>query len=197
MISALSRRVWWERRWWWLPAVALLVVDLLALGWYQLAYSGFTGSVDQQLAARAAELERLEERVAERRLYVERLRHNEGELETFYDERLGSPSERLTKVIAEVRSLARSAGLEPTAINYPREEIDELGLVERSFSFAVRGSYAELRRFINLLEVTRTFLTLEEVQLTGRGDGRELGISLQLSVLFSAETSETAPEAAS
>lgn len=192
MTSALSRRVWWERRWWWLPAVALLLVDLLALGWYQVAYSGFTRSVDQQLAARSAERERLEQRVAERRADVERLRHNERELVAFYDERLGSPSERLTEVIAEVRSLARSAGLEPTAINYPRQEIDELGLIERSFSFAVRGSYADLRRFINLLELTRTFLTLEEVQLTGRGDGRELAISLQLSVLFAAERSETA-----
>lgn len=197
MRAAGLGRSWWERRWWWLPAVALLVVDLLALGWYQLAYSGFTRSADQQLASRTAELERLEQVVTRRQADVARLHHNQRELDAFYSERLGPPSERLTKVIAEVRSLARSAGLQPTAIEYPREEIGEFGLVERSFSFAVRGSYAELRRFINLLEVTSTFLTLEEVQLTGRGDGSELRISLQLSTLFAAEPGEAGPEAAS
>lgn len=191
------RRIWWERRWWWLPAAVLVVLDLAALGWYQLAYSGFTRSVDQQLAGRAADAERLERLVETRRADAERLRYNREELEKFYSERIGSPAERLTKVISEVRSLARTAGLEPAAIDYPGEPIAELGLIERSFSFSVRGSYAELRRFINLLEVTSTFLTLEEVQLTGRGDGSELRISLQLSTLFAAEPGEAGPEAAS
>lgn len=186
-----------ERRWWWLPAVALLALDLMALGWYQFAYSGFTRNADQQLLERGRELERLERLVAQRKTDVARLHQNERELKDFYTKRLGSPSERLTGVIAEVRKLARSAGLEPTAIDYPREEIGEFGLIERSFSFAVRGSYAELRRFVNLLELTPTFLTLEEVQLTGRGDASELRISLQLSTLFSAEPDGAAGESAS
>lgn len=191
------RRLLWERRWWWLPPTVLIVVALVALGWYQLAYSGFTRSVDQQLEARTTELERLERLVRQRRVDRRQLRYNRREFRNFYHKRLGTPSKRLTIVIGEVRSLARRAGLEPSAIDYPRQVIAELGLVERSFSFSVRGSYAELRRFINLLEVTPTFLTLEAVQLTGRGDGAELRIGLELSTLFVAEDPTSSAESAS
>ncbi|MDX1644963.1 MAG: hypothetical protein R3244_11460 [Thermoanaerobaculia bacterium] len=191
------RRALWERRWWWLPGAVLIVVSLAALGWYQLAYSGFTRSVDQRLEARTSELERLERLVRQRRVDRRQVRYNRRELRKFYRKRLGRPSKRLTIVIGEVRSLARRAGLEPSAIDYPREPIGELGLVERSFSFSVQGSYAELRRFINLLEVTPTFLTLEAVQLTGREGGSELRIGLELSTLFTAEGRTASPESAS
>lgn len=180
----MSGGAWMERRWWWMPLLALLAVNLGALVWYALVYSGYARRVDQQLESRRGELARLEAVAESQRLAAERLRRNQAELAEFYQSRLAPPSERLTDVIREVWKLASTVGLEPSAIASPQDDLAEYGLVKRSFSFTVRGSYAQLRRLINLLELTDSFLTLEEVQLAGRGSEAELRISLRLSTLF-------------
>lgn len=189
---------WIERRWWWLPLAALVIVNVTALLWYGLVHSGYAKRVDQQLESRQGELQRLEATVDRQRRVAQRLRFNDRKLTDFYTTRLAPPSERLTEVIREVRTLARTAGLQPAAIDYPEDDLADYGLIKRSFSFGVRGSYSQLRRFINLLEVTDSFLTLEEVQLTGRGDQPELRISMKLSTLFIEDTAPgSAEEAAS
>ena len=194
----MSLASWLERRWWWMPLLALVAVNILALSWYAAVYSGFAKRVDQQLGRRHTELARLETALAGQRESARRLRHNEQALGEFYETRLAPPSERLTDVIREVRTLAGRAGLEPATINYPEDDLADYGLIKRTFSFGVHGSYAQLRRFINLLEMTESFLTLEEVQLTGRGNQAELGINLRLSTLFTEdEAASAATEAAS
>jgi Tfp pilus assembly protein PilO len=186
-----------ERRWWWMPLAALVVLNLVALVWYVMVYSGLARSVDQQLEQRTRELDAVNAAVAAQEEALERMRSNESQLDDFYTTRLAPPSERLTDVIREVRTLARTAGLQPTVLDYPRDDLTEYGLVRRTFSFAVEGSYEQLRRFINLLELTDTFLSLEEVSLAGRGkDTSQLRISLRLSTLFVADGSggAAAPE---
>ena len=54
----------------------------------------------------------------------------------------------------------------PRALNYPEEQIQQYGLIKRSFIFNVDGTYTDLRKFINLLELSDSFLTLESAGLT-------------------------------
>jgi Tfp pilus assembly protein PilO len=178
-----------------MPLLGLVVLNVLALAWYALVYSGVARSVDRQLEQRTRELEAVQAAVAAQELTLERLRFNESQLEAFYGTRLAPPSERLTDVIREVRTLARTAGLQPSAIDYPRDDLSEYGLVKRSFSFGVEGSYEQLRRFVNLLELTDSFLTLEEISLSGRRANEMLRINLRLSTLFAVdeETGSSAP----
>jgi Type II secretion system (T2SS), protein M subtype b len=96
---------------------------------------------------------------------------------------------------SEVRSLARKAGLEPRAFSYPEEDIDDYGLIKRSSIFSVEGTYPELRQFLYLLEASRSFLTVEEINLAGAsGGGPELRIDIAISTLF-ARDAEAAPPA--
>ena len=60
--------------------------------------------------------------------------------------------------------------------------------------FGVRGSYVALRRLINLLELSDSFLMLEEINLSGRGS-EELQITLRLSTLFSTRPAAARPAA--
>ena len=180
----MSGGAWMERRWLWIPLLAFTIVNLAALSWYGLVYSGYAKRVDQQLENRRGDLARLETVLESRRRAAERLRRNQAELTDFYETRLAPPSERLNDVIREVWELTSTVGLQPSSINYPEDPIVEYGLVKRTFSFTVRGNYAQLRRLINLLELTDSFLTLEEVQLAGRGSDAQLRIGLRLSTLF-------------
>jgi len=96
-------------------------------------------------------------------------------------------------VTAEVLSLARRAGLEPEVLAYPEQEIEDYGLIKRSFVFSVSGTYLELRKFVNLLELSDSFLTLEDASMTQDPKGSELRMSLRLSTLFAKEGAHGAP----
>ena len=128
---------------------------------------------------------------------VARLRDNQKRIEEFRGRRLATEAERLTELIAEVKELARRAEVEPSSVRYPEESLQGVGLIRRSIVFSVDGDYGGLRRFINCLELSDLFLTLEEVNLSGRS-GREsskLRISLQVSTLFVDEDETAAPVA--
>jgi hypothetical protein len=107
---------------------------------------------------------------------------------SFYQDRLSTESARLTRIIAEVKELASRAGLSPSQITYPSEPLEDYGLRRRGFVFQVDGTYADLRKLVNLLELSDSFLTLEKVDLSG-ADGGRLRIQLRLSTLFAADGS--------
>ncbi len=169
----------------WLPAAAFVALNVAALVGYRVVLAGEGERAERALEARRQELadtlaerQRLEGQAA---LAAATREHLVG----FYGERLGTEGERLTRVLLEVQQLAERAGLRPTSFSYPEEPLEEYGLVERAIVFGVTGTYEQLRRFVNFLELSESFLTLEEVGLAGRGkaDG-ELRISLRLATLF-------------
>jgi len=187
-------RVGRHRPWLWGLALAFFLLNLALFSTYRLVYAGQVVNLRERLERREAELEDLQGRASELEHLVDSARSTRTTLSELYTHRLASQSIRFTKVAAEIRELARRSGLEPTAVSYPSEEIEDYGLVKRQFTFTVSGTYVELRRFINLLEVTPTFITLEQVGLSGE-QGAELQIRLTLSTLFADEDAARAAEA--
>lgn len=173
----------------WLPALVLLVANLAAFGVYRLFLS-------DNVEARARRVERARTDyglVLGQRERAERMatlaERNERRLERLYKNRFRTEEQRITKVIAEVKSLAKRAGLDPLRINYPDEAIESYGLLKRSIVFGVDGTYSALRRFINFLELTDSFVTLEELRPNENYDANSsrLSISLRVSTLFVAD----------
>ncbi len=192
----MSRNIWRRHLRGWLPPLLIFLISLGALSFYSLVISQEARSGWRRIRERETEVARLtEERQRTERL-VERLRDNQRRIEEFRRQRLATEAERLTQVIAEVKDLARRAGVEPSSIRYPEQKLQGVGLTRRSIVFSVDGDYAGLRRFINFLELSDLFLTLEEVSLSGRsGDSSALRISLQVSTLFLDRPVETPPAA--
>lgn len=168
----------------WLPPVVLLALALGAWAFYRVRLAGEVESgrhgvarLEEELATRTAEREQLEAVAAA-------AKRNQARLVEFYGERLGTQGEKFTSILSEVRMLARRAGLDPRAFQYPEQPVEELGLVQQSIVFGVDGTWQELRRFIRLLEQSESFLVLQEVSLSGGSRGEELRIALTLSTLF-------------
>ncbi len=115
---------------------------------------------------------------------IARVQSNEAQVQQLYTDRLSTRRLRVTDVDDEVKKLAREAGLVPKAISYPEEEIQEYNLIRRSFNFSVQGTYAGLRKFVNLLEASHSFLSVDEASVANSSDGPELRIDLSLSTLF-------------
>jgi Tfp pilus assembly protein PilO len=178
--------IWRLRLWVWVPALLFFLANATAYVVYRFGFADRVESLDASLETKQNELAPLAaERTRLERL-IQRSQRNDIEMRRLYDERFSTRSQSLTRVNAEVRRLARTAGLNPRSINYSEDEIEAYGLIKRTFSFPVEGTYLELRKFLNLLEISETFLTLEEVNLAGEeaDQGTELRIRLQLSTLF-------------
>jgi len=183
--------IWRQRLWLWVPALVFFLANAGAFAVYKLGYAGRVESLQETLDDQGR---RLKELAALRRGMegmLARVRTNEQQVEQLYAERLSTRSRRLTGITAEVKDLAKKSGLVPKALSYPEEDIEKFGLVKRSFVFSVEGTYADLRKFINLLEVSRSFLSLDEVQVAGNSAGPELRIDLSLSTLFAKDSDDT------
>lgn len=180
----LRGEIWRQRLWIWVPALLFFLANVAAFAVYTVGYGGRIDALDNTIETQEETLKSLaaEERSAQAMLA--RVRTNEQQVEQLYTERLSTRRSRLTGVTAEVKSLAQKAGLVPRAFNYPEETIQEFGLIRRSFVFNVEGTYGELRRFISLIELSRSFLSIDEMSVSGSESDAELKISLRLSTLF-------------
>ncbi len=177
--------VWLELRRWWVTPLAICLVNLAVLFAYGLVLAGQARFREARMSRQSAELVRLKEERAELVAAVEAAREIREGIDDLYENWLSTERQRLTRLIAEVKSLARRAGLDPTVISYPEESLEQYDLVKRSIVFTVEGTYQDLRRFVNFLELSDYFLTLEEVQLADSGaQGQSLRINLKISTLF-------------
>lgn len=178
-------QIWRLRLWVWLPALIFFLANAVAFSVYKFGYAGRISALEEGLGQQRRELEPLAQRRSELEALVTRVKTNRAQVGRLYDERFATRSQRLTRFTAEVKDLAAAAGLEPESITYPEEEIEDYGLIKRSFIFTVEGTYLELRRFINLLEISGSFLALEGLSLSEGGErGPEMRINVRISTFF-------------
>ncbi len=182
--------IWRQRLWIWVPALIFFLANAAAFGVYKLGYAGRIESLQETLDSQAQTIRKLSGDRKQMETMIARVQTNETQVEQLYTDRLSTRSQRLTKITAEVKELARQAGLVPKAINYPEEEIQEYNLIRRSFVFSVEGTYASLRKFVSLLEGSRSFLTIDEATVANDSEGPELRIDLTLSTLFARDAQD-------
>jgi hypothetical protein len=176
--------------WLWAAPLALVAINVVWLSAFGSGARLRAADLDSRLGrareTHAAETGRLAER---ERLWIAAT-ENRGRVESLYRERFSTERGRLTAVVREIRELASRAGLEPQTVSYPEESLEEYGLVRRSLVFTVEGDYADLRTFLHLLELTPTFVNVEQIRVGERPVGA-LGIALRLSTLFAVDEPAT------
>lgn len=188
----------WSRHvWLWTIPLAFCILNLLAIALYQTRFAGRVDTLesDHKEAQELLEELRLEREQSEHLLAaaIER----DKLVDELYSKVFSTAAQRSTRIQLEVKALARRAGLHPTAFNYPRSNLD-WKLTRREINFNVTGTYEQLRMFINLLELSEYFLSLDRVSLSesgAQGSSPTLSIGLSLSTVFVAPEA-VAPEAA-
>jgi len=155
--------IWRQRLWVWVPAAVFFLANLVTLCVYQFGYGDRVASLQQDLREQHNEEKSAEADKHHVEVLLQQATINRKRVEDLYGESFSTAKRRLTGVTAEVEALAAKAGLQPKAMNFPEQEIAGYGLVKHSFVFSVTGNYVELRQFINFLELSDSFLTLESV----------------------------------
>ena len=128
----------------------------------------------------------------------QRFETEKGKVDTFYNDLLGDKENRMIRIQREVRKIAAGLGMDPESISYQPEFLDKVGLVRFTINVPLVGDYRNLRQFINRIENSENFLTVDSVTLGGSKDGGALlDLSIQLSTFFSAPEMKELQEAAS
>ena len=175
----------------WVVPLLLVLVNVSVLSTYRALYAGRVAAIKSQaeqeeqgeLADMRSQREQLER-------VVGRARSSRDGITRLYGQVFATESERFTGVVREVKELAERAGLRPDSIGYPERSIEEHDLIKRSIVFSVEGTYGDLRRFINFLELSDHFVALERIEVAQGAP--QLRISLELTTLFSGRDQEVA-----
>lgn len=185
-----SLETWTRNLWIWLLPILVLAINLLLLTVYQTSFAARRASLENISERAGMRLERLAKYRGDLQQFLVQFESQKQAIESIYEEHFATEAERFTSLLREVRQLARQAGLAPDSFSYPREDLDEEGLVRRNVTFSVSGNYEQVRRLINFLELSDQFITLEQIELSGDAGSDRLGIRLSLSSLFVASDEE-------
>jgi Tfp pilus assembly protein PilO len=102
----------------------------------------------------------------------------------FFKRELREASSGYSSVVADLGSLAKSAGLKTSAVTFRQQELAGRGVTEVQVSATVEGDYPSLVSFINGLERSRNFYVLDSLMLASSSQAGSLKLNLQLRTYF-------------
>ena len=186
--------IWKEKRVILIILGVLLAANTFFFFTYRVRYQERIDSLNQDL--QRAESQLRDARVA--RLTAEAkyqsYRKIERDVKLIFDEHWATQTERLTAMIGEVKRLALASSLVPAAYSFTqttaqvasidaRRRNQQIGANEVGIAFTVEGNYEQVRRLINLLELSRQFVIIDGIALSHR-EGATLTLNLHLKTLF-------------
>jgi hypothetical protein len=166
----------------------LLAANTVFFFTYRLQYEERLKDLDDRQAQAEAKLndQKNARTQAERRLVAYRTISRD--VQDIYTRQWATEGERLTALIGEVKRLALASELVPKSISYTRTASAEqaskkIAAEVVTISFAVQGNYQQVRRLINLFELSRQFIIIDQIGLASSQD-QLLTLNLQLKTLF-------------
>ena len=182
--------IWREKR------ILLIVLGLLFAAntvfffTYRVRYEERLKDLDERLAQSEARLAQARQTrvTAERR--VAAVHRTERDVRDVYDKQWSTESARLTALISEVEHLAAASQLIPPSKSFARTvtapQTQKRGRVAAEvvgINFTVHGTYQQVRRLINLLELSRQFVIIDQITIS-TAENQQLTMTLQLKTLF-------------
>jgi len=175
-----------RRRWRDRLRAPLLALVILNLGVYA-AYTLPTSLREKSASVRAQVLR--EEVARDRRVSAalrarsEAMQSNRTDVDRFYA-RLG-PKAALSSVRQEIAALARELGLKVGGLTYSPEEVKGgEGVSQFQMRMGVSGTYRQLAAFLDRMERSQYFVTVDQIQLRKRAAAGEADLDIALSAFY-------------
>ena len=183
--------IWREKRILLIVLGVLLLANTIFFFTYRVQYVNRL----QDLAAKQEEAQSRLQQAHRARLTAEQqlaaFKKVQSDLQVLYNERWSTPMLRLTALIDEVKRLAEASHLQPPSYSFTKSETktalrESAGAVIVGISYNVQGTYEQVRRLINLLELSDQFVIIERIGLTSTGAAADktLSLSIRLKTLF-------------
>ena len=184
--------IWREKRVLLILLALVLAANLFFFFTYRVQYQSRIDSLDQEMAQVQTQLDTARaSRIRAEQTFAS-YRKVENDVLQVFNETWATQPERFTKMFAEITRLAMASNLSPAAYSFQRGEAkrvstgskrETLGANEVTIAFGVKGTYEQVRRLINLLELSRQFVIIESITLN-EADSQTLSLSLSLKTIF-------------
>jgi len=151
-----------------IAVVAMLVADMVAVG---VLFSPLVGSAESrqtQLNQMFAEYRRKTRDVEPMRDMPQKIVLAKNQIGDFYKERFAARDSELT---TELGKLAAVNGIHILSAKYKEEDPETAGIIPVQIEGSFAGDYLQLVRFINTVERSKMFFTVDSVELAGESKG--------------------------
>jgi Tfp pilus assembly protein PilO len=163
----------------WIALGALTALNAVGFFVYTLPKRLEERSLAARVSSLRAEVERERQVVTRLRRRNETLQANTADAARFY-EGLGSRSALLT-VLEELQRTPRDLGLKVGRRSYTPNQVKGLPLTRYAITMPVTGSYRQLTAFLDRMEGSTHFLTVDQVNLRKRGAAGEADLDVSMS----------------
>lgn len=190
--------IWREKR------ILLIVLGLLLLAntifffTYRVQYVSRLQDLDARQEQAAARLDQARHARITAEQQLAAYKKVQSDLQVLYNERWSTALQRLTALIDEVRRLAAASHLEPPSYQFTTGETKNasvttntkgsIGTTTVEIAFNVQGTYEQVRRLINMLELSDQFVIIDGISLasnaTAIGADKTLTLNIRLKTLF-------------
>jgi Tfp pilus assembly protein PilO len=128
-------------------------------------------------------LEQEEARAEQARERASAIEANARELARFYESVVGTEEADLLPTLEDIEKMARAPGLSPGRRSFNREDIEDVALERVSVVLPLEGSYEQLVGFLQEVERSPRFLTVDRISLRGEAD-REATLQVEMSAFM-------------
>jgi F0F1-type ATP synthase membrane subunit b/b' len=183
--------IWRENRLLLAILAVLLAANAVFFFTYRVQYESRLRALDEKLQNTEDQLQRARNKRMSAEQQVASYKQVQTDLQMLYDNRWATEAQRLTALIYEVKRLAAITELNPNAMNFSRTQDREVqrnrgvGTNTVVITFTVHGSYQQVRRLINLLELSNQFVIIDGINLASGGTAdSNLTLNLRLKTVF-------------
>jgi len=173
------------RRWSWIGLGALAALNAVVFFAYTVPKRVQERNLAVRVASLRAEVERDRAAVVRLRRRSEAVQANTADTARFY-EVLG-PRNVLLAVIEELQRTPRELGLRVGHRSYEPNPVKGLPLTRYAITMPVSGTYRQLTAFLERMESSPHFLTVDEVNLRKRAASGEADLDVTLSAYVRSE----------
>jgi len=183
--------IWREHRVLLIVLAVLLVANAIFFFTYRVQYEARLKALDARLQQSEDGLQRARNKRLQAEQAVASYRKVQTDLQMLYNSSWATEPERLTRLYAEIKRLAAASGIVmPKTFSFARTEDKEMqktggiGTVTVTISFTAQGTYQQLRRLINRLELSNQFVILDAINLGSGSSPDNLTLNVRLKTLF-------------
>lgn len=168
----------------------LLLANIVFFFTYRVQYQNRLQDLDGRLHASQDRLVQAQRTRQTSQQQLDGYRKVQQDLQELYNERWSTQTARFTSLITEVKRLVVASQLVlPRSSSFSRSDArtsKESGMIDTAaveITFTVQGTYDQVRRLINLLELSDQFVIIDGISLGG-GNDKVLTLNLRLKTLF-------------
>jgi Tfp pilus assembly protein PilO len=147
---------------------AMVVADVVAAGILFSPLVGSAASRQTQLNQLFVEYRKKTSEVEPMRNMPQKISTAKDQISDFYKERFAA---RDSDLITELGKLASENGIHILQAKYKEEDAETAGVIPVVIEVSFAGDYLQLVRFINTVERSKMFFTVDSVELGGEGKG--------------------------